>query len=81
MKNELKALSKQLKDTVAYLDSCINWADTMSAEAAFEEYIKKNYSDNALFSWQKEELKKAYKAGFIIGVIQQESGKFEELKK
>lgn len=81
MKNKLKALSSTLKDTVAYLDSCMNWADTMSAAEAFEEYIKKNYSDNALLSWQKEELQKAYKAGFIIGVLQQESGKFEELKK
>lgn len=31
-------------------------------------------------TWQKEELQKAYKAGFIIGVIQQECGKFENLK-
>lgn len=36
MKNELKALSSTLKDTAAYLDSCMNWADTMSAADAFE---------------------------------------------
>lgn len=76
---KLEDLSNALKDTASYLDSCMEWADAMSGQDAFKEYIKKNYSDNALFSWQEEELSKAFHAGFIIALRQQESGKFKEL--
>lgn len=76
---KLEDLSNALKDTASYLDSCMGWADTMSGQDAFKEYIKKNYSDNALLSWQEEELSKAFHAGFIIALRQQESGKFKEL--
>ena len=81
MKSELRNLSDSLKDFSAYIDFTLNTANAMSGEQSFNEFIKKEYGEKELFSWQIDELRKAFKTGFIIGCVQTESGKFKGLEK
>lgn len=76
---KLEDLSNALKDTASYLDSCMEWADAISGQDAFKEYIKSEKQKNDFLFCQEEELEKAFHAGFIIALRQQKSGKFKEL--
>ena len=70
---ELTELLETLKDTTATLEDFINSTESKSGEKYAEEYVKSNNLE-----YIGDEIKSAFKAGFIFRGRQEELGKFEK---
>ena len=76
----MKEIIENLKDIVLNLEHLQEMAKTMSGEQAAEAYINAHYRKRDLFSWQRDSLKDAFMAGFMVALDQERSGKFKELE-
>ena len=70
---ELTELLETLKDTTATLEDFINSTESKSGEKYAEEYVKENRLE-----YISDEVKKAFKAGFIYRGRQEKAGMFEK---